>query len=280
METTQVKPQERIIRPQKGFAAINFRELWQYRELFWFLAWRDIMIRYKQSVLGIGWAVIEPIMIMVVFTVIFGKVAQLPSDGVPYPLLTFAAVLPWNLFSKTLAQSSNSLVTNAQMISKVYFPRLIVPAGSIIAGSVDFAVTLAILIVMMIWYGVWPSAAVVFLPLFFLLAVMTSFGVGLWLSALNVIYRDVRHLIPFIVRLGLYVSPVGFSSSVVPEQYKLLYSLNPLVGVIDGFRWCLLGSDVALYWPGLYISVFISFSLVISGAIYFRKAERTFADVI
>jgi len=268
METTQVKTQERIIRPRKGFAAINFRELWQYRELFWFLALRDIMIRYKQAVLGIVWAVIEPVMIMIVFTVIFGKVAKLPAGGVPYPLLTFAAVLPWNLFSKTLGQSSNSLVANAQMISKVYFPRLIMPAGSVIAGCIDFVISLVILALLMLYYGVLPTTAVFFLPIFFLLAVLVSLGAGLWFSALNVMYRDVKYIIPF------------FSSSVIPEKYRLLYSLNPMVGVIDGFRWCLLGGKAEPYWPGFWISVLLTMVLVALGAIYFRRTERTFADVI
>jgi lipopolysaccharide transport system permease protein len=280
MEKTKPIIHERIIKPKQGFAAINFKELWQYRELFWFLGLRDIIIRYKQAVLGIAWAVIEPLMIMIVFTVIFGKVAKLPSDNIPYPLLTFAAILPWNLFSKTLGQSGNSLVANASMISKVYFPRLILPVGAVIAGCIDFAISFIIFIVMMIWYGVVPGAVVIFLPFFFLLAVMTSLGVGLWLSALNVMYRDVKHMLPFILRLGLYVSPVGFSSSVIPEKYQLLYSLNPMVGVIDGFRWCLLGSNVAFYWPGLWLSVGITACLVVSGAFYFRKTERIFADVI
>ena len=271
---------ERIIRPKKGLVSINFSELWRYRELFWFLGLRDVMIRYKQAVLGVLWAVIEPIMIMIVFSVIFGKVAKLPSDGLPYPLLTFAAVLPWNLFSKTLAQGGNSLVNNAQMISKVYFPRLIMPAGAVIAGCIDFAIAFVILIVMMFWYGVIPTIAVVFLPLFFLLAVFTSLGAGLWFSALNVMYRDVKHMIPFIIRLGLYVSPVGFLSSVVPEQYRWIYSLNPMVGVIDGFRWCLLGGKIPPYWPGLWISVIFTICLVVSGAFYFRRTERIFADVI
>jgi lipopolysaccharide transport system permease protein len=280
MEIQQAIVKERIIRPKKGFAGIDFKELWQYRELFWFLALRDIMIRYKQAVLGIAWAVIEPIMIMIVFTVIFGKVAKLPDGGIPYPVLTFVAVLPWNLFSKTLAQSSNSLVSNAQMISKVYFPRLIMPAGSVIAGCIDFVISLVILALLMLYYGVLPTAAVFFLPIFFLLAVLVSLGAGLWFSALNVMYRDIKYIIPFIIRLGLYVSPVGFSSSVIPEKYRLLYSLNPMVGVIDGFRWCLLGGKAEPYWPGLWMSVLMAILLVATGALYFRKTERTFADVI
>jgi lipopolysaccharide transport system permease protein len=280
METQQAKVRERIIRPSKGFAGIDFKELWQYRELFWFLALRDILIRYKQAVLGFAWAAIEPVMVMIVFTVIFGKVAKLPDNGIPYPVLTFAAVLPWNFFSKTLTQSANSMVTNAAMISKIYFPRLIMPAGSIIAGCIDFAIAFIILVFLMLWYGVVPTAAVIFLPFFFLLAAFVSLGTGLWLSALNVVYRDVKHIIPFIIRFGLYISPVGFSSSVIPEKYRLLYSLNPMVGVIDGFRWCLLGGKAEPYWPGFWISVLLTIVLVASGAIYFRRTERTFADVI
>lgn len=280
MESIKPEIKERVIKPKKGLAAINFKELWEYKQLFWFLALRDVMIRYKQALLGIAWAVIEPVMIMIIFTVIFGKVAKLPSDNIPYPLLTFAAILPWNLFSKTLGQSGNSLISNAAMISKVYFPRLILPVGAIIAGCIDFGISFGIFIILMVWYGIVPGVAIFLLPFFFLLAVTTSLGVGLWLSALNVMYRDVKHMLPFILRLGLYVSPVGFSSSVIPEKYQLLYSLNPMVGVIDGFRWCLLGSNVAFYWPGLWLSVGFSICLVVSGALYFRKTERIFADVI
>ncbi len=238
------------------------------------------MVRYKQAVLGIAWAVLEPIMIMIVFTVIFGKVAKMPSDNIPYPIFTFAAILPWNLFSKTLSQGSNSLVSNAAMISKIYFPRLIMPAGAVIAGCIDFGIAFGIFIVLMIWYQVVPTIHAIFLPLFFLLAVTASLGVGLWLSALNVLYRDVKHIVPFLIRFGLYISPVGFASSVIPEKYRLLYSLNPMVGVIDGFRWCLLGSNVQIFWPGVYLSALLSLVVLVTGMFFFRRMERIFADVI
>lgn len=271
---------ERVIKPKKGLIPIDFRELWHYRELFWFLGLRDVMVRYKQTVLGIAWAVLEPVMVMIVFTVIFGKVAKLPSDNIPYPILTFAAILPWNLFSKTLSEGSNSLVANAGMISKIYFPRLIMPTGAVISGCIDFAISLGILILLMLWYQIAPTVHAVFLPLFFLLAITTSLGVGLWLSALNVMYRDIKHIVPFFIRFGLYISPVGFASSVVPEKYSLLYSLNPMVGVIDGFRWCLLGGKAAIYWPGVYLSIFLSLTVLITGMYFFRRMERFFADVI
>jgi len=205
--------EERVIKPRKGLVPIDFAELWHFRELFWFLGVRDVMIRYKQAILGIAWALIEPIMIMIVFTVIFGKIAKLPSGGIPYPILIFAAILPWNLFSKTLAQSSNSLVSNSGMISKIYFPRLIMPAGSIVAGCIDFAIAFGIFVVLMIWYHVAPTVHMVFLPLFFIIAVTTSLGAGLWLSALNVLYRDVKHMVPFIIRLGLYIVSAKITAS-------------------------------------------------------------------
>ena len=271
---------ERVIKPKKGFVPVNFGELWHYRELFWFLGLRDVMVRYKQAVLGIAWAVLEPIMIMIVFTVIFGKIAKLPSDGIPYPIFTFAAILPWNLFSKPLAQGSNSLVSNSGMISKIYFPRLIMPAGAVISGCIDFAVAFGIFILLMIWYQVAPTVHAMFLPLFFLLGITASLGVGLWLSALNVMYRDVKHIVPFLIRFGLYISPVGFASSVIPEKYRFLYSLNPMVGVIDGFRWCLLGGKVHIYWPSVYLSALLSLAVLISGMYFFRRMERIFADVI
>ena len=271
---------ERIIKPKRGLVPIDFKELWRYRELFWFLALRDILVRYKQTAIGIVWAVIQPVLIMIVFTVIFGKVAKLPSDGIPYPILTFVALLPWQFFSDALSQTSNSVVNNAAMVSKIYFPRLIMPASAVISGMVNFAISSVILIGLMVWYHVIPTATVFLLPLFFLLAAATALGTGLWLSALNVEYRDVKYVVPFIVRMGLYISPVGFLSSVVPERYQLLYSLNPMVGVIDGFRWCLLRGKVVPYWPGFWLSVFIVAVLLVTGAYYFRRMERTFADVV
>ncbi len=272
--------QERIIRAQRGLVTINFKELWLYRELFWFLAWRDILVRYKQTVIGITWAVIRPIMTMIVFTIIFGKLAQLPSDGIPYPLLSFTALLPWQFFSNALSESSNSLVANANMISKIYFPRLIIPASTIISGIVDFLLSFFILIILMFWYGAIPNINVLWLPLFFLLALFLSLGIGLWFSALNVKYRDVRHIVPFLVQIGLYISPVGFSSSVIPTEWKMIYSLNPMVSIIDGFRWSMLGGKTLLNLPGLLISVVVIVVILISGALYFRKIENTFADII
>jgi lipopolysaccharide transport system permease protein len=271
---------ERVIRPKSGLVPIDFRELWRYRELFWFLAWRDILIRYKQTVIGIAWAVIRPIVTMIVFTIIFGKLAKLPSDGIPYPLLSFTALLPWQFFSNALTESSNSLVANANMISKIYFPRLVIPASAVISGIVDFLLCFVILLALMLWYGVIPSYHILWLPPFFFLALFCSLGIGLWFSALNVEYRDVRHVVPFFVQFGLYVSPVGFSSSIIPEKWRLLYSLNPMVGVIDGFRWALLGGKVTLYLPGLLMSSFMILIVLVSGAYYFRKMESTFADVI
>lgn len=280
MKSLKAMKSERIIRPKSGFIPIDFAELWRYRELFWFLALRDILVRYKQTVIGIVWAVIQPVLIMIVFTVIFGKVAKLPSNGIPYPILTFVALLPWLFFSDTLTQSSQSVVGNAGMISKIYFPRLVIPTSTVISGMVNFAISFVILIGLMFWYHVVPTANVFLLPMFFLLGVATALGAGLWLSALNVKYRDVKYVVPFIVRMGLFISPVGFLSSVVPEKYQLIYSLNPMVGVIDGFRWCLLGGKVVPYWPGFWLSVFIVVVLLVTGAYYFRRMEKTFADVI
>lgn len=271
---------ERIIKRRSGFVPIDFGELWRYRELFGFLTWRDILVRYKQTAVGVTWAFIKPFMTMMVLSVIFGKVAKLPSDGVPYPILTFTALLPWQFFANTLTESSNSLISNAGMISKIYFPRLIIPFAAVLSGVVDFLISLVILIGMMIWYRVIPDLAVLWLPLFFLLAFGSSIGIGLWFCALNVEYRDVRYVMPFIVQMGLYISPVGFSSSVVPEKWRFLYSLNPMVGVIDGFRWGLLGQKVPLYGPGLVLSSIMTLIIIITGVLYFKSMERTFADVI
>lgn len=280
MKSIDLDTTERIIRPKSGFISINFAEIWRYRELFWFLALRNILIKYKQAVIGIGWAVIRPVLIMIVFTVIFGIVAKMPSNGIPYPLLTFIAVLPWNFFANTLEETSGSLVANQGMISKIYFPRLIMPASTILSGALDFGISFIILIGLMVWYHVIPSMNIFFLPLFLLLAVVTSLGAGLWFSALNVLYRDVKYAVPFMVRFGLYISPVGFLSSVVPDKYRLIYSLNPMVGVIDGFRWCLLGDNITPYWPGLWLSTIFAVAMLISGMFYFRRMERIFADVI
>lgn len=255
-------------------------DLWRYRELFYFLAWRDILVRYKQTALGIAWAVLRPFLTMVVFTLVFGKLAGLPSENAPYPILVFAALLPWQLFAGGFSEAGNSLISNANMISKVYFPRLIVPAGTLIVSLVDFLISLLILASIMAWYGFAPGWQILTLPLFTLMALAAAMGAGLWTAALNVRYRDVRFVIPFVVQLGLFISPVGFSSTVIPEQWRLLYSLNPMVGVIDGFRWAILGGSTQIYWPGFVISLVLIGVVLVMGIAYFRRTERTFADVI
>jgi lipopolysaccharide transport system permease protein len=257
-----------------------WRDIWQYRELFYFLAWRDVLVRYKQTAIGIFWALIRPLLTMLVFTIVFGKLAKLPSGGVPYPILVFAGMLPWQFFANSLSECSDSLITNANLISKVYFPRLIVPASAVIVSFVDFLLSGIILLALMAWYNFVPSWRIITLPLFILIAFAVSVGVGLWIAALNVQYRDFRYIVPFLVQFGLYISPVGFSSSIVPQQWRLLYSLNPMVGVIDGFRWAILGYDSAIYWPGFILSLGLVVMFLVSGIWYFRRMERTFADVI
>src|SRR5437773_7671413 len=271
---------ELIIEPGRGFKHY-WHDLWRYRELFYILAWRDVVVRYKQTVIGIAWALIRPFITMVVFTVVFNKVAKLEAPGaVPYPLLVFAAMLPWQFFSTALSESSSSVIGNDNLISKVYFPRLIVPAGSVITSLVDFVITLGLMAVMMIWFGFLPDWCLVALPLFIVLAFGSAFGAGLWLSALNVKYRDFRYVIPFIVQFGLYVSPVGFSSDKIPENWRLLYACNPMVGVIDGFRWALFRGVPSLWWPSVLISSAVTCVLCLTGFWYFRRTERTFADLI
>ncbi|HEY5893229.1 MAG TPA: ABC transporter permease [Chthoniobacterales bacterium] len=255
-------------------------DLWRYRELFYFLAWRDVLVRYKQTVIGILWAVLRPLLTTFVFVFVFAKVAKLPSEGIPYPVLVMAGMLPWQLFATSLSEGSNSLIVNSNLISKVYFPRLIVPASAVIVSFVDFAISMGLLGIFMVWYQVWPGWHLLVLPLFTLLALVASTGAGLWLAALNVEYRDFRYVVPFIVQFGLYISPVGFSSSIVPENLKLLYALNPMVTVIDGFRWAISGGQTPFYLPGLCLGVITMTLLLISGIWYFRKMERTFADVI
>jgi lipopolysaccharide transport system permease protein len=258
-----------------------WKDLWRYRELFYFLAWRDILVRYKQTAIGIAWALLRPFLTMVVFTVVFGQIAKLPApQGVPYPILVFAGMLPWQFFSNALSECSNSLVGNANLISKVYFPRLIVPTSAIIVSFVDFMISGMILLGLMAWYNFVPSWQILTLPIFILISCAASMGVGLWLAALTVQYRDFRFVVPFIIQFGLYISPVGFSSSIVPEQWRLLYSVNPMVGVIDGFRWAILGGEARIYMPGFLISLGLVILLLWSGIWYFRKMERTFADVI
>ena len=257
-----------------------WKDLWRYRELFYFLSWRDVLVRYKQTVIGIAWSVIRPFLTMVVFTIVFGKLAKLPSEGIPYPLLVFTALLPWQFFANSLGEASTSIISNANMLTKVYFPRIVIPATSIIVSLMDLLISFVMLFFLMAWYGFTPGVRAFTLPLFLILACAASFGVSLWLSALNVKYRDFRYVVPFIVQFGLYVSPVGFSSGIVPERWRFLYSLNPMVGVIDGFRWALLSEDMALYWPGITLSTAITTVILVSGFKYFRKTEKIMADVI
>jgi len=257
-----------------------WKDIWRYRELFYFLSWRDILVRYKQTVIGVAWSLIRPILTMIVFTVVFGKLAKLPSEGVPYPILVYTALLPWQFFSNSLSESSNSLITNSNLLSKIYFPRLILPTSAVIVGIVDFLISFVILIGLMAWFHFIPQWRILALPFFLALALVTSLGFGLWLAALNVKYRDFRYIVPFIVQFGLYISPVGFSSTIVPEKWRLLYSINPMVGVIDGFRWAILGQNVKLYWPGFILSIVLTAIIFLSGLRYFRNTERVFADVI
>jgi lipopolysaccharide transport system permease protein len=269
-----------IIEP--GRAEKNYwRDLWEYRELFYFLSWRDILVRYKQTVIGVAWAVVKPLLTTFVFTFIFGRIAKLPSDGsAPYMVMVFAAMMPWQFFSTSLTECANSLIGNSNLISKIYFPRLIVPAGSVITSFVDFLISAGILAIMMIWFRWLPDWRLLALPAFIALAFVASAGPGLWLAALSVKYRDFRYIVPFIVQIGLYVSPVGFSSSRVPARWHLLYALNPMVGVIDGFRWSLLRGETPFHMSTFSISVLVSVALCASGIWYFRRMERTFADVI
>ncbi len=257
-----------------------WRDVWRYRELFCFLAWRDLLVRYKQTVVGVAWSLIRPFLTMLVLTLVFGKFGKMPSGGVPYPILVFCGMLPWQFFSTALAESGSSLVTNSNLISKVYFPRLVVPASSVITSFVDFLISGLFLVAVMVWYQFTPPANITWLPFFVLLSFIASFGIGLWIAALMVKYRDFRFIVPFVVQFGLYLSPVGFLSSVVPDEWRLLYSLNPMVGVIDGFRWCILGGEHQLYLPGLACSILSIIALLATGILYFRKTERTFADII
>lgn len=277
-----MEPAERLLILEPGRAERNYwSDLWHYRELFAILAWRDVSVRYKQTVIGVLWALIRPFLTMVVFTIVFGRLAKLPSDGAaPYPVMVFAGMLPWFLFSSILSDASGSLIGNANLISKVYFPRLVIPAASAMVALVDFLINLGMLAMIMAWYGFLPSWRVILLPAFIVLAVLASLGPALWITALNVKYRDFRYIIPFIVQFGLYVSPVGFSSSVIPEGWRFWYSLNPVVGVIDGFRWCLLGGDSPFYLPGFLTSLAVVVLFLLFGVRYFRATERTFADMV
>lgn len=255
-------------------------DIWRYRELFYFLAWRDILVRYKQTVVGAAWAIIRPLLTVAVLTIVFERLAKMPSGGVPYPLLVLCGMLPWQFFATAMAECGNSLIANSSLVSKIYFPRITIPASSVIASLVDLLFSIVLLAVLMAWYRFVPGPRVLLMPLFLLLVLAAAFGIGLWISAVMVRYRDFRFIVPFIVQFGLYLSPVGFTSDVVPDQWRLLYSLNPLVGVIDGFRWSILGGQSQLYGPGLVMSVLVVSVTLGTGLRYFRQTERTFADVI
>ena len=257
-----------------------WRDLWRYRELFYFLVWRDFLVRYKQTLVGVSWSLIRPVLIMLILTLVFGRIGNMPSTGVPYPLLVFCGILPWQFFATALSESGTSLVSNGNLVSKVYFPSLIVPGSSVLTSFVDFVISAVFLALLMVWYRFLPPSQVVFLPLFMGFTFIASFGAGLWVAALMVKYRDFRFIIPFVVQFGLYISPVGFVSAVIPERWRLVYSLNPITSVIDGFRWCLLGGEHTLYWPGLLASITVAVLFVSGGLAYFRATERVLADVI
>ncbi len=278
--TTKTQPEEvLILRPTSGWSALNLRDLWKYRELIYFLTWRDIKVRYKQTILGASWAVIQPVVNMVVLTIIFGKLANMSTEGIPRPIFTFTALLPWGLFSKALSDAGRSMLSNRSMITKIYFPRLIIPLSSVMSGVVDFAIQFVVLIGMMIFYRFVPTIHIWTLPLFLLLSLVTALGFGLWLSALNVLYRDVGYILPFLTQIWLLLTPVAYSASEIPDKWRLIYALNPMVGVVEGFRWALLGTASA---PGpiLIVSSAISLLLLVSGMYYFRRMERTFADMV
>ena len=279
-EPVKSEPSTIYIKPTTGLAALNLRDLWVYRELVYFMIWRTLKVRYKQTMLGASWAIIQPLMTMIVFNFLFGKVAKVPTDGIPYPIFSFTALLPWGLFTSALNQASRSLTANQNMVTKIYFPRLVLPISSVLAGVVDFAIAFIILIGLMIYYGVSPAWNVLWtLPFFILLSIVAALGVSLWLSAINVQYRDVNYALPFLTQFWLFITPVAYSASVISEKWQLVYSLNPMAGVVNGFRWALLGAgsgpDMALW-----VSVIISLVILVSGLIYFRNMERTFADTI
>lgn len=267
------------LKPSRGWVALNIGELWEYRELLYFLTWRDIKVRYKQTVLGVAWAIIQPFFTMVVFSLFFGKLARIPSDGIPYPIFAYAALVPWSFFANGLNQSSNSVVGSANLIQKVYFPRLVAPISGVISGLLDFVLAFVVLLGMMLIYGIAPTLNILFLPLLILLSLVTALGVGLWLSALNVQFRDVRYTVPFLTQFWLFATPIAYPSSLLPDPWRTLYGINPMVGVVEGFRWALLGTDTA---PGpiIIVSSCAAMLALITGAFYFRRMERTFADVV
>lgn len=268
-----------VIEPSRGVGRLRLGELWKYRELLYFLVWRDLKSRYKQTSLGVAWAVLQPFLTMVVFSVFFGRFAGVPSDGLPYPVFTFAALLPWQLFSYALTESGNSIVTNQELVTKVYFPRLLIPLSTVLAGVADFAIAFGVLLVLMAWYGIAPTAAVVFVPLLVILACATALAVGLWLAALNVRYRDVRYTLPFLTQFWLLATPIAYPISIVPEEWRVLYALNPMVGVVEGFRWALLGSGENAA-GALAVSTVVVVVLLGGGLVYFRRMERSFADIV
>ena len=268
-----------VVKPSRGWIALKLNELWEYRELLYFLTWRDIKVRYKQTVLGAAWAIIQPFFTMVVFSLFFGRLAKMPSDGVPYPIFAYAALVPWTFFAYGLSQSSNSLVGNANLIKKVYFPRLVVPLSSVISGAVDFVLAFIVLVGMMLVYGIFPTINIIWLPFLLLLTFVTALGVGLWLSAMNVQFRDVRYTVPFLTQFWLFATPIAYPSSLLSEPWRTLYGINPMVGVVEGFRWALLGTDTA---PGpiIIVSSLVALVLLVGGTFYFRRMEKTFADVV
>jgi len=268
-----------ILKPSNGWAALNLRDLWLYRELIFFMTWRDLKVRYKQTLLGASWAILQPFLTMVVFSIFFGNLAKVPSDGVPYPIFSYTALIPWTLFSKALQDASRSLVSNSHMITKVYFPRMVLPLSSVLAGVVDFLLAFVVLLGMMFFYKIPPTVNIWVLPLFLLLALVTAVGVGLWLSALNVLFRDINYVLPFLTQFWMYLTPIAYPTSMIPSEWQLIYALNPMTGVVDGFRWALLGTGQP---PGItmLISSIVAVVLLISGLFYFRRMERLFADMV
>jgi lipopolysaccharide transport system permease protein len=272
------KRQRLVLEPSKGWVSLQLKDLWAYRELLYFLVWRDVKVRYKQTVLGAAWAVIQPVTTMIVFSIFFGKLGKIPSDGIPYPIFSYAALLPWNFFSQAINESSNSLVGSSNLIRKVYFPRLVIPIAGVLAGLVDFAIAFVVLIVMLFYYKIHFTLNILLLPLFLLLAIGTALGTGLWLSAMNVKYRDVRFVVPFLTQFWLFATPVAYPSSMLQEPWRTIYGLNPMAGVVEGFRWSLLNTNPP--GPMILLSVFVTIFLVVSGAFYFRRMEKTFADLV
>lgn len=269
----------RRIQPSRGWVSMGLGELWRYRELVYFLTWRDIKVRYKQTALGAAWAIIQPLFTMIVFSLFFGKLAQIPSDGIPYPIFSYAALVPWTFFANGLSQSSGSLVSSSNLIKKVYFPRLAVPISTVLGGLVDFSLAFIVLLIMMAYYGIGVSPALLWLPLLLLLALVTALGVGLWLSAVNVQYRDVRYVVPFVTQFWMFATPIAYPSSLLSEPWRTVYAINPMVGVVEGFRWALVGTETAP-GPMILVSSVVAIALLLSGALYFRRMERTFADVV